>query len=63
MFEDLYDYMNSLEKIISLNCTHLYPGHGAVVENPTEKLTEYIEHRKLREKQVSQFDFVISANP
>ena len=44
--------MNSLEKILSLNCAQLYPGHGAVVNNPTEKLTEYIEHRKLRENQV-----------
>jgi glyoxylase-like metal-dependent hydrolase (beta-lactamase superfamily II) len=52
VFEDLYDYMKSLEKIVALNCAQLYPGHGAVVDNPTEKLTEYIEHRNLREKQV-----------
>ena len=51
-FEDLYDYMKSLEKIVSLNCAQLYPGHGAVVDNPTETLKRYIEHRNAREKQV-----------
>ena len=44
--------MKSLEKIVSLNCAHLYPGHGAVVDNPTETLKQYIEHRNAREKQV-----------
>lgn len=52
VFEDLYDYMKSLQRIVSLNCAQLYPAHGAVVNNPTEKLTEYIEHRKLRENQI-----------
>lgn len=44
--------MNSLEKIASLKCNVLYPAHGAVVNNPTEKLNEYIAHRKQREKEV-----------
>lgn len=29
-----------------------YPGHGAVIENATAKVTEYIKHRKQREDEV-----------
>lgn len=52
VFEDLYNYMNSLEKIYSLKSSCLYPGHGAIINNPAEKLSEYINHRKARESQI-----------
>jgi hypothetical protein len=29
-----------------------YPGHGAVIENATTKITEYINHRQQREEEV-----------
>lgn len=44
--------MNSLHKIRALKSDHLYPGHGAVVNQVEEKLSEYINHRNLRENQV-----------
>ncbi|XP_028405953.1 endoribonuclease LACTB2-like isoform X2 [Dendronephthya gigantea] len=63
IFEDLYDYMVSLQRIVSLNCHQLYPGHGAVVSNPKEKLTEYIEHRTLRENQILEELKAIKGQP
>ncbi|XP_064652322.1 endoribonuclease LACTB2-like [Lineus longissimus] len=52
VFEDLYDYMNSLDKIRKFNPVCIYPGHGPVVTNGVEKCTEYINHRLLRENQI-----------
>ena len=59
VFEDLHDYINSLEKIYALKSGCLYTGHGAVVSNPDEKLREYIDHRKERENQVWYFSLAM----
>ena len=45
--------MKSLEVILNLSPHLIYPGHGPVVEEAVTKIKEYIEHRNLREKQVS----------
>jgi hypothetical protein len=50
--EDLSLYVRSLHRILALNPTRLYPGHGPMVENAIEHVTKYIEHRAAREKQV-----------
>lgn len=52
VFEDLYDYMNSLEAMKNLSADIIYPGHGPVVKNPTEVLNYYLEHRRQRENQI-----------
>ncbi|CAG9538467.1 unnamed protein product [Cercopithifilaria johnstoni] len=52
VFEDLYDYMHSLETLSKLSITRIYPGHGAVIENGLEKIHEYITHRKKREDEI-----------
>lgn len=37
VFEDLYDYMKSLELIINENPSKIYPGHGNIVTVSTEQ--------------------------
>lgn len=52
VFEDLQTYLQSLYKILLLNPKKLYPGHGPVVDNPTNKVNDYINRRMEREKQI-----------
>uniref|UniRef100_A0A8R1TS13 Beta-lactamase-like protein 2 homolog n=1 Tax=Onchocerca volvulus TaxID=6282 RepID=A0A8R1TS13_ONCVO len=52
VFEDLYDYMHSLEILSELNITRIYPGHGPLIEKGLEKIHEYITHRKKREDEI-----------
>ena len=49
---DLLDYLNSLRRQQALDLERIYPAHGPVIENAQAKLTEYIEHRMLRERQI-----------
>ncbi|RGB30034.1 beta-lactamase-like protein [Rhizophagus diaphanus] len=51
-FENLGEYINSLQKLKQFSPDRLYPGHGQVVENGTEKLEEYITHRLKREEEI-----------
>jgi len=48
----LMDYLASLKRLCSLDIRRIYPGHGPVIEDPPAKITEYIEHRHMRERQV-----------
>jgi len=55
VFEDLYTYMNSLKRILGIGPQVVYPGHGKVVSDPTEKIKFYIDHRNERESQIMSF--------
>jgi len=64
VFDDLFEYMKSLEKLRQLIvASHqkggkeglhtIYPGHGPVIrETALQKITEYIDHRNERESQI-----------
>ncbi|XP_059607983.1 beta-lactamase-like protein 2 homolog [Phlebotomus argentipes] len=54
VFEDLYDYMKSLEKILQLEPTVIYPAHGSIIENPNDRIKYYIMHRKKREEAICE---------
>ncbi|KAJ8867742.1 hypothetical protein PR048_031545 [Dryococelus australis] len=52
VFEDLHDYMLSLNKILKLKPSCIYPGHGPVIMDPISKVQYYIDHRNEREAQI-----------
>jgi len=54
VFENLRQLMQSLAFFLELDPNVIYPGHGPVVENPVEKITQYIQHRLQREQQILQ---------
>lgn len=49
---NMREYLDSLERLRSLDVARIYPGHGPVVEDGPAKLEEYIAHRRDREQQV-----------
>jgi glyoxylase-like metal-dependent hydrolase (beta-lactamase superfamily II) len=49
---DMAAYIQSLERLRDLSPRVLYPGHGPAVWDAPAKLQEYVEHRRLRERQV-----------
>lgn len=54
MFEDLKEYLTSLDKMRKYANGKGYPGHGAVIEDCKDKIDEYIKHRQQREDEVHQ---------
>ncbi|OBZ82729.1 Beta-lactamase-like protein 2 [Choanephora cucurbitarum] len=51
-FDDLKEYMNSLQHIRNLNPGRLYPGHGQVVEDSLQKIDQYFSMRLAKEKLI-----------
>ena len=49
---DLADYMASLRRVAELDPRTLLPGHGPIVADPASKVREYLDHRRLRERQI-----------
>ena len=51
---DMAAYLASLERLRTMRppLRAIAPGHGHLIEDPKAKLTEYIEHRLARERQV-----------
>jgi glyoxylase-like metal-dependent hydrolase (beta-lactamase superfamily II) len=48
----LADYLGSLERLVAVGPRTIYPGHGPVVPDGVGKLTEYLQHRRERLRQV-----------
>ncbi len=48
----LSKYMASLERLSGIGQCAIYPGHGPAVEDGAAKLAEYLDHRRMRERQV-----------
>jgi glyoxylase-like metal-dependent hydrolase (beta-lactamase superfamily II) len=49
---DLVAYLRSLQRMLDLRPSVIYPGHGPVVEAAQDKLRSYLSHRAERERQV-----------
>jgi glyoxylase-like metal-dependent hydrolase (beta-lactamase superfamily II) len=49
---DMAAYLATLERLARLDLAVIYPGHGAAVEDPAAKISEYIAHRLERERQI-----------
>jgi endoribonuclease LACTB2 len=49
---DLGQYMDSLRRLLALDVEKIYPAHGPVIHNARQKISEYIAHRELRERQI-----------
>jgi len=55
VFEDLHTYMQSLTMLLNMKPSKIYPGHGPVIEDPVERIQQYIDHRNERERQILSF--------
>ncbi len=45
-------YLTSLRRMLQQHFERLYPGHGPVIADPNEAITQLIHHRMMREKNV-----------
>jgi glyoxylase-like metal-dependent hydrolase (beta-lactamase superfamily II) len=50
---NLAQYMASLERLLALEPRVLLPAHGPRIDDPRTVLTGYLEHRRMRERQIS----------
>jgi glyoxylase-like metal-dependent hydrolase (beta-lactamase superfamily II) len=49
---DMDDYLASLRSLRSYGISKIMPGHWPPVDDPQGKITEYIDHRMEREREV-----------
>lgn len=49
---DLYDYMNSLRKLLARDDVRYWPTHGPAIDDPQDYVRAFIEHRLGREAQI-----------
>ena len=49
---DMAEYLHSLAVVQDYHPDRLYPGHGPLVHDARVKLSEYVAHRRMRERQV-----------
>jgi len=49
---DMTAYLGSLEAVRKLRLRSIAPGHGHLIEQPTEVIDHYLRHRHEREKQI-----------
>lgn len=52
VFEDLFEYMRSLQLILDRAPSRIYPAHGNLIDDPVPKIRYYIAHRNQREAQL-----------
>ncbi len=49
---DLVHYLASLERLLALRPQRILPAHGPEPHDPTALLSSYLDHRRMRERQV-----------
>ncbi|MEM7337802.1 MAG: MBL fold metallo-hydrolase [Actinomycetota bacterium] len=49
---DLFDYMNSLRKLLDRDDERYWPTHGPAIEDPQTYVQSFIDHRMSRERQI-----------
>ncbi len=49
---DLGQYMASLDRLLGVEPTRIYPAHGPCIEDGTGKVRQYIAHRLEREREI-----------
>ncbi|MEO9255063.1 MAG: MBL fold metallo-hydrolase, partial [Tepidiformaceae bacterium] len=50
---NLGDYRRTLQRLLELpNLKVICPGHGPLVNDPRERLQQYVDHRNMRERQI-----------
>lgn len=49
---DLFDYLASLDKLLTRNDVRYWPTHGPAIDNPHDHVRGFIAHRRGREQQI-----------
>ncbi len=49
---DLYDYLASLDKLLSRQDVRYWPTHGPAIDHPGDYVRSFIDHRRHREQQI-----------